>query len=62
MDTRTKPISVSLSPELARRARVLAAQQNKSRSQLVSELLAAALVEARETEAQREVQNDDRRG
>ena len=40
---RTVPVSISMSPALALRLRVLAARENKSRSQLVCELLEQAL-------------------
>jgi len=43
MRNRTIPVSISMPPALALRLRVLAAQKNKSRSQLVCELLEEAL-------------------
>jgi predicted DNA-binding protein len=43
MRNRTVPVSISMPPKLALRLRVLAAQNNRSRSQLVCELLEKAL-------------------
>lgn len=43
MSARVVPISISMSPQLARRIRVLAAQEDKSRSRFICEVLEWAL-------------------